>query len=47
MGSFVCWVSSNSQQNYDICKETSQWGIGRNSGVANSHVQKVKKGDKL
>ena len=47
MGSFVCWVSSNSQENYDICKETSQWGIGRNSGVANSHVQKVKKGDKL
>lgn len=47
MSSFVCWVSSSSQENYDICKETQQWGIGKNSGVANSHVSKVKKGDKL
>ena len=47
MSSFVCWISSSSQENYDICKETQQWGIGKNSGVANSHVAKVKKGDKL
>ena len=45
MSSFVCWVSSSSQENYDICKETQQWGIGKNSGVANSHVAKVKKGE--
>ena len=47
MSSFVCWVSSSSQENYDICKETQQWGIGKNSVVANNHVAKVKKGDKL
>jgi 5-methylcytosine-specific restriction endonuclease McrA len=45
--SFVCWVSVNSTQNYDLCKATEQWGIGKNSAVANSHAQRVQKGDTL
>ncbi len=47
MSSFVCWVSASSIENYDLCVETEQWGIGKSSGVANSHAKKIKKGDKL
>ena len=47
MSSFVCWVSSSSTQNYDLCVKTQQWGIGKSSGVANSHARKIQRGDKL
>ena len=47
MSSFVCWVSSSATQNYDLCVKTQQWGIGKSSGVANSHARKIQRGDKL
>ena len=47
MSSFVCWVSSSTTQNYDLCVKTQQWGIGKSSGVANSHARKIQRGDKL
>lgn len=47
MSSFVCWVSSSATQNYDLCVKTEQWGIGKSSGVANSHARKIQRGNKL
>ena len=47
MKSFVCWISPNSKENWEICKSYNQWGIGKYSPVANSHAQKISRGDRL
>ena len=47
MKSFVCWISLNSKENWEICKSYSQWGIGKYSPIANSHAQKISRGDRL
>ena len=47
MKSFVCWISPHSKENWEICKSYNQWGIGKDSNVANSHAQKISRGDLL
>jgi len=47
MKNYICWISPKNKENWDICKEHSMWGIGKNSPVANNHCKKIRKGDRL